>query len=1130
MPLDQVPAPPPKVPLDQVAAPSPKVPLGQVPAGQVPHSIPTDVILGSVQIVKVDPMPVARGQLFDLIVRLTSFSSQPLTVSLAQNTQAMPTATSLTLGPKEQKVVAVRARLSAAGPFRATATASWQTSLTVTKVLPSGQIVRDPVYKRLGEDSVDLNVLDAPPASMSFIDLSPDDLVDGSGNPITASGVVDAMAGTQEALFAIPKTAGVWRSINGQRWQYLKGSPPRAFSIAIDPQNSSHIAVGERADDNSVARLGRSGLWESSDFGNSWVYTYDPTPDADTQGISSVAFSNKSSALFILTNHGVARRDRSQTANPFAGSFQYSVLNKNCSGPTSLAGVTALTVSETKVWARSDANIFYSTDDGKTFACQAFPPSVFLPSAPTSFSNVVPTFNTTSAGANDDASIGAFDDRAFVIFNANTTVPRDDPRATEDPRCDPSDTVRNIPGFNACVFSRSPLLIFDPGRTGPAAWTAQFTGDRDGRGLNGRRFVQAFPINAFKCPAFADRSIGIGRQIIYGSGQGIQQASGVDSSGRITWDPVILTSAGSFPGAQPTSVHPDMWNALIPRDFCPPAKRTVFMSTDGGIYAGQSADGKASLSGAAWTLRSDGLHVQTVQSLFMSLGSTVPPPTPGKSALPIRTIAYPTQDNDGWFRDALGHWKIASVHGDANYVLGDLAQPGALIWRRLNVDGDGQSRAWATLVGADGSLTSIMLGRNQPFDGPTRIQAIQSLPGEVQPEGALDVVMLVSLPLINSNGVAVADPPGGTGSGSRLALIRNTRFDLKPDGPSEGFASWKIEMDQLPTDTRRFWASGGHFRPNYFFYTGNSNTACPDGIQVRRISVVTRTFVWSCLIRNLQGIPVGNDFVPSRGPAFVNPYDPKMLLVASTSPSGNGVIKLSINGGRDFCDLPALTALLTQSGRYPVTGVFDPDTVFKKLGSRFHGYPFSVPSSVSFDRAWPGRLAIVSPYTGVFVGSFSPPGQKVVGTCKDPGWSEPVWRDLNDAQPTSMSYISDAMIIGTSVVVATEGRGIFELPNVRVAPSASYFDPVAQANPTGSIATLRSGNGAFLSWGRVLVTVIPYGGRDPLINQVQVRSDGNGNVTLPSTIPPGSYVTQLQFLGDGVSAPSIAKFALRITP
>ena len=60
---------------------------------------------------------------------------------------------------------------------------------------------------------------------------------------------------------------------------------------------------------------------------------------------------------------------------------------------------------------------------------------------------------------------------------------------------------------------------------------------------------------------------------------------------------------------------------------------------------------------------------------------------------------------------------------------------------------------------------------------------------------------------------------------------------------------------------------------------------------------------------------------------------------------------------------------------------------------------------------------------------------------------------------------NDATVIGTPVVASTAGRGIFELPNLRVAPVASYFDTIAQAAASQPIAVLKSGSRTFFCIG-----------------------------------------------------------------
>ena len=228
-----------------------------------------------------------------------------------------------------------------------------------------------------------------------------------------------------------------------------------------------------------------------------------------------------------------------------------------------------------------------------------------------------------------------------------------------------------------------------------------------------------------------------------------------------------------------------------------------------------------------------------------------------------------------------------------NFVAGDVAQAAAILWRN---HGDAKVLTPNSETPDNWGGTAITLNYSQVFDGPTRIQAIQSLASENQPNGELDMVMLVRLPLMDKDGVAIADPPGGTDTGSRLALIRNSKFQEKPSGVTNGYEGWKIELDELPLDTRRCWISGGHKAPRYYFYSGAANTTCPNGLETRRFSAATGLLEWRCLARDLLEVrepktgsnPNGdpnNDLVGQHGPIFVNPFNPNILIVASTSPS-----------------------------------------------------------------------------------------------------------------------------------------------------------------------------------------------------------------------------------------------------
>src|SRR5258707_12915552 len=97
------------------------------------------------------------------------------------------------------------------------------------------------------------------------------------------------------------------------------------------------------------------------------------------------------------------------------------------------------------------------------------------------------------------------------------------------------------------------------------------------------------------------------------------------------------------------------------------------------------------------------------------------------------------------------------------------------------------------------------------------------------------MVMLVQLPLPastgnKSSGNPVPDPPGGSGTGQRMALIRNTNFSAAPNGPAISFSGWQIVNDNIPTGARRLWLSGGHAATPIFFFTDRPHSTCPNGL------------------------------------------------------------------------------------------------------------------------------------------------------------------------------------------------------------------------------------------------------------------------------------------------------------
>src|SRR6266436_3702565 len=105
-----------------------------------------------------------------------------------------------------------------------------------------------------------------PPKMLTGADVSPNTAngvaADGGAQP---AGVIPILAGNDSVVYAVSMYAGVWRSIKGRSWVQLANSPSRAYSIAVDPRDSTHIAVGERNGDHKDTTKNTSGVHQSYD-------------------------------------------------------------------------------------------------------------------------------------------------------------------------------------------------------------------------------------------------------------------------------------------------------------------------------------------------------------------------------------------------------------------------------------------------------------------------------------------------------------------------------------------------------------------------------------------------------------------------------------------------------------------------------------------------------------------------------------------------------------------------------------------------------------------------------------------------------------------------------------------------
>ena len=198
-----------------------------------------------------------------------------------------------------------------------------------------------------------------------FEDIGPDTTNGTVGNPMATSGLTIGLAGDVSALYAVSLNAGVWKSSADSAWAQLAQSARYAYCIAVDPNTASHVAVGERDGDAVNIHQNRSGVWESSDAGNNWTYSFDPLSltGCSSQAIPAVAFSRQST-LFAASACGIGRKP----AN--ASTFDFSIT------PTGVGWVTALSISESKVWARTPDTLLISSDDGVTWTTRPIPTSL----------------------------------------------------------------------------------------------------------------------------------------------------------------------------------------------------------------------------------------------------------------------------------------------------------------------------------------------------------------------------------------------------------------------------------------------------------------------------------------------------------------------------------------------------------------------------------------------------------------------------------------------------------------------------------------------------------------------------------------------------------------------------------
>ncbi|HJQ67763.1 MAG TPA: hypothetical protein VKA70_02255 [Blastocatellia bacterium] len=824
----------------------------------------------------------------------------------------------------------------------------------------------------------------------------------------STAGLTLAVDGDNNLLYAISLNAGVWRSAEGGAWQQLTASPPRACSIAVEPNRATHLVVGEREGDSISTSLNRSGIWESFDSGNSWSYVLDPRTikGCNAQAIPSLTFDTLGN-IYAATDCGVVKKPAGGTA------FQ---LLRGTEARGSFTVVTTVDVAgSTWVWARTRDSFFLSRDAGATWEQIAIPA-------------VVAGESISRGSRGDYFSLAAFDTSAFTI----------------------------------CSTDKGSAVITFEANT--KTWSLEQIKDGDGTGLGGRRFVKSYFLN--NPPQF--------RWVLFaGTGQGafMKVLGFAPSWYRVAETPWPLGPGDKHEFNPVSKIHVDIWDLHM---STPRASR-VWLGTDGGVYRTDLSRILGALStpglSAQYFHQSEGMHTHHVHTISLI--------TEGMTRR-SKTL-YTTADNDEWLRNSssilypLAAWQTWGQQGDSNWTAADNgSSPIALIMRNpslLHLTGFGDTvPPEATKYAQTPRAFKISTGAF--FRGQEFFNFIQTTKSEPS-NSLIDIVMLAKLPL------ASPDPMGKT------VLIRNRKFAANPNADESKLSTpdWVIVDERLPNGAQRVWASGGHTDPVYYVYAEDSA-----GISGKLFRRQGAALPWQDITPTDPLIPYSGFGTALFGPAFINPYDRNHLLVATVAG-----IKVSRDGGNSYQDDPVITALITGSGKYPLTGDY-------RGGNGQNVVHFSQAaqmatlSQVTFYRDDPRKLVVAAPYTGVFYLDES---------C---GY----WQDLTPYLPTPLPAAPSVAIDHEAVYAALEGRSIYQIRAYEFAPRATYF---SRGGLTGrQVARLLRASGAPLTGTNVTLTCAKLDGA--VLFQGSTATDGSGVIGLPPVVTaPGAYVIHIDYTG-----------------
>jgi hypothetical protein len=486
-----------------------------------------------------------------------------------------------------------------------------------------------------------------------------------------------------------------------------------------------------------------------------------------------------------------------------------------------------------------------------------------------------------------------------------------------------------------------------------------------------------------------------GRQmLIYNTGQYVMRLDPNADFSAFETHKLLADSLTSSAGPPPLEarfgnqeyIHPDLWDFLVDVDA-----DVYWVAGDGGVYENRP-DRK-------WSGINNGLHTQHVQAMDVLAGA-------GNTR-----IIYATQDNDGWYgTPATSTWKHTGI-GDANWTSADDAA------------GDfGQiSRApTATELVHFATNNTVYVHHLGPpcADGPQFLQFIQTLPSET-PTG-LDAVILVRRPCLDQgNPVTFAPALQSLGQPGPPTVIRNRSWSASPDfGTGDG---WEIMANDLPAGANTVFVSMGHQSPHLYVQSTESGG---EVLYQRRRNPLVRG--WEPIFSGIIGrASCAYGLYGWYVPVYVNPYDDQRMLVLTSS-------GIQTRSSGSFAPDPVLTALLTDSGTYPLTDAFCgantglENAVAFPLVARMLGTPTLGRSAFLAS----GARVVSSPFTGTFY---------------DRG--DGIWRSVNYLLPKPATPTFAAGLDARSAYIALAGRGIVQVDRPNEAKIATYILPLRGFKP-----------------------------------------------------------------------------------